>query len=138
MMIKAKGGEGASAEAGGSAPRADGSRPGMSGPDAAFGDFRREMRAEMAELVGVQFRALEERLDSKIEQRLGSRGGADDAAVPVVDLVEDEQEIERIILENTEEGVDFYPSDIIFKFNLDLKTTMGVIHKMVERGVLDG
>lgn len=109
---------------------------GMSGLDAAFGDFRRQMRAEMTELADARFRALEEQLDSKIDQRLGNGGGPDGADAAMAELVEDEGEIERIILENIEDGASFWLSDIVFNFNLDLKAAMNVIQRLVERGVL--
>ena len=101
-------------------------------------NFLKNLRIEIIELTKEQLQMLQKQSYSKPAQNAELIGNPDSGDDDVDDLIQDEEQIEKIILDNTENGVDFYPSEIAFKFNLDLETTMNVIHKMVERGVLDG
>ncbi|MDI1495881.1 MAG: hypothetical protein K8823_1189 [Cenarchaeum symbiont of Oopsacas minuta] len=54
----------------------------------------------------------------------------------MLDLIHDKKKIEETIIKNTIPDEDFYPHEIAFKFNLDLKTTMQVVRKLIEDGVI--
>ena len=52
------------------------------------------------------------------------------------ELIEDEARIEAVILENTEDEVDFYPEEIALRFGLDPGATMAVMAGLEERGLV--
>lgn len=52
-------------------------------------------------------------------------------------MIKNKEEIKKVLMRNTVKGKSFYPDELAFKHDMDLKIVMEVTHELVKEGYVE-